>query len=112
MVKESLLDHISIPSNNIHSYNTKLSPKSCASEYEKDIREHFMLEEQQLPRFDCILLGLGADGHTASLFPEDSDIEYIWNRSGPFKKFRQILKKNQCCPLGLWKGATLWKRSN
>ena len=75
MVKESLLSLISIPSKNVHPYNTRLSPHSCAVDYEKKIQHHFKLDDQRLPCFDCILLGLGADGHTASLFPDSNSLD-------------------------------------
>ncbi len=66
MVKENLLDHISIPEKNIFPIPVNGTAKDCAKEYEVIIKQFF---NNKKVVFDCLLLGLGNDGHTASLFP-------------------------------------------
>lgn len=64
-----------------HFYRMKgeISSDEAADQYESLLRQHFELTAGALPRFDFILLGMGPDGHTASLFPEYDGIE-IKNR--------------------------------
>jgi 6-phosphogluconolactonase len=70
MLKETLLDHIPILPGNIHSIPTERSTlQGSAIAYEEDIKIFFNLQSGQYPEFDLILLGIGEDGHTASLFP-------------------------------------------
>lgn len=69
MASESLLSLVPIPGKNVHRIRAELDPESAAQDYEGQLREFFHLTANDWPRFDLVLLGLGDDGHTASLFP-------------------------------------------
>jgi 6-phosphogluconolactonase len=69
MTNEALLSHIDIPAQNIHRVMTESgTPDAVAADYERTIRQVFH-QPSGVPQFDLVLLGLGANGHTASLFP-------------------------------------------
>lgn len=72
LAQQALLAHIAIPPENIHRIAGEYSPAQSADLYIQELRQQF---DTPLPTFDLMLLGLGNDGHTASLFPGSPALE-------------------------------------
>ena len=82
MTREAMLDHLPIPPENIHPVPTDSTPADGAARYDRTLRTYYGREnlDASRPLFDVTLLGLGENGHTASLFPDTPSLEesFAW----------------------------------
>jgi 6-phosphogluconolactonase len=75
MANETLLSRVPVPESNVFRVRAELDANAAADDYDRRLREFFRVQTGAWPRFDLILLGLGEDGHTASLFPRSAGLQ-------------------------------------
>lgn len=113
MARQAWLDRVNIPSSNIHPMPTAAgNPKTDALQHQTELEEFFALSVGEIPIFDIVLLGMGDDGHTASLFPHTEALKVsdrlitVGNKDGqPRLTFTAPLINHARCVIFIVSGA-------
>lgn len=102
MTREALLDRVPLRPEQIHRMEGELEPEAAAARYESELRKSFRLEGAAIPRFDLVALGMGTDGHTASLFPH----------SGALHELNRLVTANHVEQKDAWRITLTWPLIN
>jgi|SRR6478672_3279640 len=113
MARQAWLDQVNLPAENIHPMPTGAAdPAVDAQKYEQELQQFFQVSAGEFPTLDIILLGIGDDGHTASLFPHTEALQVrdrlitVGNKDGqPRITFTAPLINHARCVLFIVAGA-------